>query len=363
MANRDRMTYDDMNTTRSGKGASDRKGASNRTVIVVVVLLGVAICIGVVIVWINLFSSPAPKPQPDALVIDAASVDTNIEEVQTTKPQTEVSAPSGDRPVSIPSVQTPLPSAAPVQRSQTSASLTYKEHIVQEGETLESIAQLYALSKETLISINRIRNVLSIKTGDVWNIPDQDGQLYTVQPGDSLSIITSRYNPTLGWKTLQEINGLNNEVIHPGQELFIPSAKLEDDGSFANYARFVKPVEGRIAGLYGQMVKYGTKDEPVVLQGIWIDASIGTSVRASGTGIVVDIGNEPEGFGRFIVLSHNDGYRTKYGHLNEIAVKVGDQVTQSSIIGTVGSSGIIDRPLLYFSLEQEGIALNPINFF
>jgi murein DD-endopeptidase MepM/ murein hydrolase activator NlpD len=44
-------------------------------------------------------------------------------------------------------------------------------------------------------------------------------------------------------------------------------------------------------------------------------------------------------------------------------VKVGDQVRQSDVIGTVGSSGDIERPLLHFSLEQEGIALNPVNFF
>jgi murein DD-endopeptidase MepM/ murein hydrolase activator NlpD len=172
--------------------------------------------------------------------------------------------------------------------------------------------------------------------------------LYTVQSGDSLSIITNRFNPSLGWKTLQEINGLKSEVIYPGQKLFIPSAQVEDDGSFAYYDRFVRPAEGRITGLYGQTVVYGNSEEIVVLQGIWIEGPAG---------------NNPEGMGRFVVLSHEDGYRTSYAHLDQISVKVGDPVRQGDAIGIMGSTGSIGKRALYFSIEQDGTALNPANFF
>jgi septal ring factor EnvC (AmiA/AmiB activator) len=67
--------------------------------------------------------------------------------------------------------------------------------------------------------------------------------------------------------------------------------------------------------------------------------------------------------GRFVVLSHENSYRTTYAHLDEVSVKVGDSVKQGDRIGSLGSSGVIDTPTLYFSIEQDGTALNPANFF
>jgi murein DD-endopeptidase MepM/ murein hydrolase activator NlpD len=79
--------------------------------------------------------------------------------------------------------------------------------------------------------------------------------------------------------------------------------------------------------------------------------------------VVVDAGNNPEGMGRFVVLSHEDGYRTSYAHLDQISVKVGDPVRQGDAIGIMGSTGSIGKRALYFSIEQDGTALNPANFF
>jgi lipoprotein NlpD len=260
----------------------------------------------------------------------------------------------------------PLPVATPVpalvaQRASTTVS--YVSHTVKEGENLDSIAAMYSLDKETIISKNEIKNISVVKPGQVLSIPDRNGIIYTVQSGDSLSIITSRYNPDLGWKTLQELNGLPSERLDPGQKLFIPSASVGADGSFASFNRFVKPAVGKITGLYGQMVKYGDSDEIVKLQGIWIEGAEGASVLASGNGVVVDVGNDPDALGRFAVISHADGYRTTYGHMESITVKVGDQVRQGDAFGTIGSTGSIGKPTLYFSLEQEGTALNPAVFF
>ena len=152
-------------------------------------------------------------------------------------------------------------------------------------------------------------------------------------------------------------------MIFPGQKLFIPSAQADDDGSLASYDRFVRPAEGKIAGLYGQPVVYGNSEAIVVLQGIWIEGSPGSDVKASGTGVVVDTGNIPDGKGRFVVLSHENGYKTTYAHLQEVLVKVGSQVKQGDTIALLGESGNVGRPSLYFQIEEEGIPLDPANFF
>ncbi|HCG64650.1 MAG: hypothetical protein A2Y31_09455 [Spirochaetes bacterium GWC2_52_13] len=374
MSYRDKNSYDDMGRVGgSRRQGNERMDKKSLRIIVTVVIVGVLLCVGVIALWLMYFSS---TEQP-ATVANNPMV---VEPVEVPKGPASQSEPVGQTPVSADanpadtlaannltrtgttSIETPTPArtATPTAASRT---VWYVEHTVQESETLDSLSEAYGVSKETILSVNAIKNLSAIKPGVVLRIPDRNGQLYTVQSGDSLSIITNRFNPTLGWKTLQEINALRSEVIFPGQKLFIPSAEVDDDGSLASYDRFVRPAAGRITGLYGQTVVYGTSEEIVVLQGIWIEGPVGTEVTASGTGVVVDAGNVPDGMGRFVVLSHENGYKTTYAHLDQISVKVGDQVKQGGLVGTLGNSGTIGRNALYFSIEQEGTALNPANFF
>jgi murein DD-endopeptidase MepM/ murein hydrolase activator NlpD len=342
-------------------------------IIVTVVIVGVLLCVGVIALWLMYFSSseqPATVANNPMVVepveVPKGPVSTSEQDGQTPGPAETITkeplAAANLTRTGTTSIETPTPArnAAP---TATSRSVWYVEHTVQETDTLDSLSESYGVSKETILSVNAIKNLSAIKPGVVLRIPDRNGQLYTVQSGDSLSIITNRFNPTLGWKTLQEINALRSEVIYPGQKLFIPSAEVGDDGSLASYDRFIRPAAGRITGLYGQTVVYGTSEEIVVLQGIWIEGPVGTEVTASGTGVVVDAGNVPDGMGRFVVLSHENGYKTTYAHLDQISVKVGDQVKQGGLVGTLGNSGTIGRNALYFSIEQEGTALNPANFF
>lgn len=364
MGYKDRQSYDDMSRGNTGgRSGNERMDARSKRIIVSVVIVGVLLCVAVVVLWLLYFSSteqPRETSGVDVMVVEPIEVPA----VRETEPAAETPAVNASNLTrsGTSSLETPLPT-----RSATAApspeTVWYAEHAVQDGETLESLSERYGISKETILSVNAIKNISSIKPPMVLRIPDRDGQLYTVQSGDSLSIITNRFNPSLGWKTLQELNGLRSEVIFPGQKIFIPSAQVDDDGSLASFDRFVRPADGRITGLYGQTVVYGTSENIVVLQGIWIEGSPDAPVAASGTGVVVDAGNVPEGLGRFVVLSHENGYRTTYGHLGQASVKVGDQVKQGQQVGTMGNSGNIGRTALYFSIEQEGVALNPANFF
>lgn len=101
----------------------------------------------------------------------------------------------------------------------------------------------------------------------------------------------------------------------------------------------------------------------MTLKGILIDGVPGSDVKASASGVVVDIANEVDGLGRLVVLSHDQGYKTTYAHLQEVLVKVGSQVKQGDTIALLGESGNVGRPSLYFQIEEEGIPLDPANFF
>lgn len=346
MGYKEREGYDDMRTSGSRGRDHDRMDPRSRRIIIFVILAGVLLCIVVAALWLFSFSTPTDKTT--TYVIESAA-----------EPILQA-PPVAPEEVVMPPVEPVVPVAQPKEEQKGS---WYVEHSVKEGETLDSIAQSYGISIESIISVNGIKNLASVKPGVVLRIPTTDGQLYTVQEGDSLSIITNRFNPGLGWKTLQEINGLESEVIYPGQKLFIPSPHVAEDLSFAGYDRFIKPAQGRITGLYGQPVKYAHTQEIVILKGIWIEGESGSDIVASSAGVVVDVGNEPEGRGKFVVLSHEQGYRTIYAHLEEVLVKVGDKVEQRDVIGTMGSTGAIGKTALYFAIEQEGIALDPATFF
>lgn len=370
MAYREKYNYDDMDSAGSRRSGRERMDPKSSRIIITVVIVGVLLCAAVVALWLLYFSNPEPEDRQSSqsLVVEPVQAPA----LSATEPEASPAAGITSAPPAAmnadllarggPAVSSEIPVPLPVA-PQRGKAVWYTEHTVVEGETLESLSETYGISRETILSVNAIKNLSSIKPEVVLRIPDRDGQLYTVQSGDSLSIITNRFNPGLGWKTLQEINGLASERIYPGQKLFIPSATVDDDGSIANYDRFMRPSEGRVTGLYGQTVKYGTSEDIVVLQGIWIEGPDGSQVVASGTGVVVDVGNIPDGQGRFVVLSHENGYRTTYAHLAQVAVKVGDQVRQGEPVGTMGSTGNIGRTALYFSIEQEGTALNPANFF
>lgn len=372
----DKNSYDDMG--RSGKNrrqSNERMDKKSLRIIVSVVIVGVLLCAGVVILWLLYFSSTEPQQNTTetSLIVEPIETKGSGDTQAVTEPvaQPDRQAVTSTQPVGgdtlardgAVAITTPEPTARQQQPVPSSRTVWFSEHVVTEGETIESLSEKFGVSRETILSVNAIKNLSSVKAGTTLRIPDRDGQLYTVQSGDSLSIITNRFNPSLGWKTLQELNGLKTEVIYPGQKLFIPSAQVDDDGSFAYYDRFVRPAEGRITGLYGQTVVYGTSEDIQVLQGIWIEGPTGSAVKASATGVVVDVGNEPDSMGRFVVLSHENGYKTTYAHLETVEVKVGDQVRQGNQIGVMGATGSIGKQTLYFSIEQDGTALNPANFF
>ncbi|MDC7246215.1 MAG: LysM peptidoglycan-binding domain-containing protein [Sphaerochaetaceae bacterium] len=359
MSNRERHNYDDMSSfDRHGKDRS-RIDSKSLSIIVVVIIIGVVLSLSVILVWYFYFSTPETEKkaveQTQPLVID--DVKEAPEEIPSQSPQATPTQ-TDDAAQKLDDVKVDTDSSIAVKDPDN----WYTDHTVQEGETLESLSQMYGITKESIISVNAIKSLSSIRAGITLRIPDQNGQLYTVQSGDSLSIITNRYNPGLGWKTLQELNNLKSQDIFPGQKLFIPSATVRDDGSVNDYNRFVSPFDGRITGLYGQTVVYGSSEEIVSLKGLWIAGEKGSEVEASGTGTVVDVGNEIDGMGRFVVLSHENGYRTTYAHLDEVRVEVSQQVKQGEVVGTLGESGDIDEPTLYFSIEQDGIALDPSNF-
>jgi murein DD-endopeptidase MepM/ murein hydrolase activator NlpD len=95
--------------------------------------------------------------------------------------------------------------------------------------------------------------------------------------------------------------------------------------------------------------------------GIDYAAPVGTPVATVGDGRVIFKGWK-NGYGRYIVIRHNNRYTTTYGHLSRYAakVKVSSMVKQGEVIGYVGASGLANGPHLDFRMKRNGSFVNPL---
>lgn len=119
------------------------------------------------------------------------------------------------------------------------------------------------------------------------------------------------------------------------------------------------PDESRPFGLptRGVLARPFSDDHP----GIDIAAPYGTPVVATAAGKVVVVREDPT-YGNLVVIKHESGYRTRYGHMLKAVVRVGDHVKRGQIIGFVGSSGISTGPHLHYEIWEKNHQVNPLFF-
>jgi septal ring factor EnvC (AmiA/AmiB activator) len=117
------------------------------------------------------------------------------------------------------------------------------------------------------------------------------------------------------------------------------------------------PTEGRVATAFGAQVhpRFGTR---TFRNGIDIEAAEGRDVLAVYAGHVVYTGWF-KGYGNLIILDHGSEYYTLYAHIAEIGVTEGEDVRQGQRIGTVGDTGSLAGPRLYFEVRFQGKPLDP----
>jgi murein DD-endopeptidase MepM/ murein hydrolase activator NlpD len=95
-------------------------------------------------------------------------------------------------------------------------------------------------------------------------------------------------------------------------------------------------------------------------EGIDYAAPLGTRVRAVGDA-VVDFAGLRGGYGKVVILRHHGAYTTVYAHLNRIAVRRGERISQNDTIGFVGQTGWATGPHLHYEFRISGRARNPFS--
>ena len=121
---------------------------------------------------------------------------------------------------------------------------------------------------------------------------------------------------------------------------------------------FVYPVmTPRISSSYGMrkhpLLKFSRKH-----QGTDLAADLGAPIRAVAAGRVV-FADPYAGYGNLVVIEHQKGITTHYGHCDKIKIKPGQNVNAGDIIATIGTSGLSSGPHLHFEIRINGEARDP----
>ncbi len=94
-------------------------------------------------------------------------------------------------------------------------------------------------------------------------------------------------------------------------------------------------------------------------EGIDLKASSGTSVFAAQDGRVLYVGRKLRGYGKLVILRHEDRLTTLYAHNSRILVSKGQKVRKGQRIAISGASGHVTGPHLHFEVRKNWEAIDP----
>lgn len=117
-----------------------------------------------------------------------------------------------------------------------------------------------------------------------------------------------------------------------------------------------------ITAPFGKEFKTHLHKEGVVHGGIDIRAAIGEPVIATASGTIATAANQGD-WGNLIIITHTDGFETRYAHLNGFEVVKDQMVKAGDVIGYTGNTGKSTGPHLHYEVRQHGKRLNPMDYF
>ena len=233
-------------------------------------------------------------------------------------------------------------------------------YTVQPGDTLTSIASKFNTSVDSIASINGLPSPDRINPGDHLSVmTNSSGSVVRVASGDTLWDISARYG--IDVEDIVRANNLTDPTsLQVGQLLLLPGVAVRSALTASRSMAFIWPADGYVSSGFGWRIHPVTGEE-LFHEGIDIAADEGSRVYAAGAGTVTFRGWDG-GYGRLIVVEHAGGLETRYGHLSGYEVVQGQYVSAGQVIGYVGQSGTTTGPNLHFEVRKNGKALNPANY-
>ncbi|HEY5442888.1 MAG TPA: M23 family metallopeptidase [Pyrinomonadaceae bacterium] len=145
-------------------------------------------------------------------------------------------------------------------------------------------------------------------------------------------------------------------------------SKLEDDMQAyeavlrkRGYTPTIWPVDGKLEGGFGGRRNPFGGPGYEFHTGQDIEAPLGAPVVAGASGKISFVGWQ-NGYGQLVVVDHEGGLTTRYGHLSHIDVDAGQQVSRGQLVGKVGSTGRSTGPHLHYEVRINDAPVNPLEY-
>lgn len=258
---------------------------------------------------------------------------------------------------------------APVDSRSQPPSIKIGYHIVSKGETLYSIAWRYGLDYKELARVNGISTTN-----------------YAIYPGQKLSLNTRaatrkpaytappRTTTKTGSSPTKSVSSKSTSTKSVARNTAVDSSRSKPAASSKSTGSAVKPVAKPVtqtsAVSSGGSVKWQWPAKGVVTKafsgatstnkGIDIKGREGDPVYAAASGKVVYAGSGLAGYGKLIIIKHNENYLSAYAHNRKLLVGEGDQVERGKKIGEIGSNN--GQTILHFEIRLNGKPVNPQSY-
>ena len=236
-----------------------------------------------------------------------------------------VNAPIDSRSNSKQSGSPSSATARPVKTARSYSSNGAAYHTVKSGDTLYSISRKYGMEYWQLASINGIKPP------------------FTVYKGQRLS---------LRGKAKAAAPVASKPKAGKPKPASAPKVAAKNTAQPAKFdGKWKWPARGRLLR--------GYKPNEPGKKGINIGGHSGQPVKAAASGKVVYVGSGLVGYGRLIIIRHNEHLLSSYGHNSKLLVAEGEHVKTGQTIAKMGSSGT-SRTELYFEIRKDGKPVNPL---
>ncbi len=222
------------------------------------------------------------------------------------------------------------------------AELPWREHPVECGESLFTVASRYGVSTLSIAQANELAPDGSLEEGRTLLVPKRGSDVVV-----TMAEVRARKR---GETVVPELKKPRNTlpVVRPTEE--------RGDALHARRAEtFIIPVAGVVSSRYG---KRGSRFH----DGIDIPAPAGTPIVAAKSGTVIFSGRQ-NGYGNTVTVDHGDGTVTRYSHNSANLVKKGQWVKQGQPIAKIGRTGRSTCNHLHLSLFVNGKRVNPGKHF
>ena len=246
------------------------------------------------------------------------------------------------------------------------------DYTVKGGDTLSGIAQKESISVDTIKWENDLSSD-TVKPGDKLKILPVSGVAVTVKSGDTLQALAKKYQADSQAILDYPFNDVPDDFrLSAGQVLIIPDGAPPEVKALAkavpqyiaqgskgiNSPAFSAPAGGFFVWPthFVYISQYFSWYHP----GLDLPNPAEPPVNAADGGTVVYAGWDTTGYGNRIDIDHGNGYLTRYAHLSNIFVGLGQLVSRGQNIGQMGSTGRSTGPHLHFEIHYKGIAINPL---